>query len=66
MGIDDDIEDFNIELIEVLVSLVRIVSRMRMLQVQDDPMIAALLIRATAVLERLTDVATLNEDINLQ
>jgi hypothetical protein len=53
------------ELIEVLVALVRVVSRVRMTQAQDDPTLAALLTPAHAVLERLTDVAALNEDISL-
>lgn len=66
MGIDDDSDDFNSELIEVLVTLVRIVSRMRMLQAQDDPTIAALLARAHVVLSKLTDITKLNEPITRQ
>ena len=66
MSIDSDNDEVDIELIEVLVALVRVVSRMRMLQAQDDPSSAALLTRARAVLARLTDVAALNEDISLQ
>lgn len=66
MSIDSDNDEVDIELIEVLVALVLVVSRMRMLQAQDDPSSAALLTRAHAVLARLTDVAALNEDISLQ
>ena len=49
MSIDSDNDEVDIELIEVLVALVRVVSRMRMLQAQDDPSSAALLTRAHAV-----------------
>jgi hypothetical protein len=56
MSIDDDVEDFHHELVDVLIDLVRIASRVRVLEARDDPVLAALLTRAHAVLERLTDV----------
>ena len=66
MSINSDDDKVDTELIEVLAALVRVVSRvLLMTQAQDDPTLAALLTRAYAVLERLTDVSTL-KDIQLQ
>jgi hypothetical protein len=66
MSIDDSDEDFHSELVDVLIDLVRIASRVRVLEARDNPQLTTLLTRAHAVLERLTDVEDLSEDIRIQ
>jgi hypothetical protein len=63
---DNNDDDFQTELTEVLLELTKIVSRMRMLQAQDDPKLAALLVRSNAVLERLTTAGSIFEPIRIQ
>jgi hypothetical protein len=66
MSATDDIGDFHKELVDVLTGLTRIVSQLHLLQHEDDPALAVLVMRARSVLERLSTADAVLEPIRLQ